>query len=83
MNQDNQQSKANAEPDQPNLLMVEVDGLIASAEERIEQQRRYLYGVASNFDASMKGISKLETMMSALHKLKAYRTRVSEGRRSV
>jgi hypothetical protein len=79
MNPDDNQSKANTEPDEPNLLLVEVDGLIASAEERIEQQRRYLHAVASNFDASMKGISKLETMMSALVKLKAYRARVAEA----
>ena len=83
MNPDNNHSKANTEPDEPNLLLVEVDGLIGSAEERIEQQRRYLHAVASNFDASMKGISKLETMMSALTKLKAYRSRVTEDRRTV
>jgi hypothetical protein len=83
MNPDNNQSKANTELDEPNLLLVAVDGLIASAEERIEQQRRYLHTVASNVDASMKGISKLETMMSALHKLKGYRARITEGRRTV
>jgi hypothetical protein len=79
MNADNNQAKANTEPDEPNLLLAEVDGLIASAEERIEQQRRYLRAVASNFEASMKGRSKLETMMSALDKLKSYRAGVTEG----
>ena len=83
MNPGNNQSKGNTEPDEPNLLLVKVDGLIASAEERIEQQRRYLHAVASNFDASMKGISKLETMMSALDKLKGYRASITEGRRTV
>ena len=46
MNPDNNQSLANTEPDEPNLLLVEMDGLIASAEERIDQLRRYLHAVA-------------------------------------
>ena len=79
MNSDSNLSKPNAEPVETDPLLAEVDGLIVSAEGRIQEQRRYIHGVASNFEARMKGISKLEAMTVALDKLIAYRARLTAG----
>jgi hypothetical protein len=68
-------TEAAAEPYE-NLVLAEVEKLIASAEERIEQQRRYLGTVAT--ERRSKAIAKLEAMQSALAKLKRYRMRVLE-----
>jgi hypothetical protein len=65
-----------AEPYETNLVLVEVEKLIASAEERIEQQRRYVRTVAAERRA--KAMTKLEAMQSALAKLQRYKLRVLE-----
>jgi len=57
-------------------LSVEVDSLIASAETRIETQRKYVRSLSGDFEASMKAITELDSLMSALDKLKAYRARI-------
>jgi len=69
-------TQAAAEPPETNLVLTEVDKLIASTEERIEQQRRYLRTVAAA--GKPKANAKLEAMQSALAKLKKYRLRVLE-----
>jgi hypothetical protein len=69
-------TEAAAEPYETNLVLAEVEKLIASAEERIEQQRRYVRTVAT--ERSSKAIAKLEAMQSALAKLKRYRMRLLE-----
>ena len=56
---------------------AEVDNLISSAEARIEQQRKHVHDVASDFEASMKAIADLETMTTALEKLLRYRMRMA------
>lgn len=71
---DRRMEQAAAEPYQANLVLAEVEKLIASAEERIEQQRRYIRTVAT--ERRSKAIAKLEAMQSALAKLKKYRMRV-------
>jgi len=68
--------QAVAEPHEMNLVLTEVEKLIASTEERIEQQRRYLRTVAA--EGKPKADAKLEAMQSALAKLKRYRLRVLE-----
>lgn len=57
-------------------MSVEVDSLIASAETRIETQRKYVRSLSGDFEASMKAITELDSLMSALDKLKAYRARI-------
>ena len=70
------QTQAAAEPYETNLVLAEVDRLIAAAEERIEQQRRFVRSVAA--ERKVKAMAKLETMQSALSKLKRYRVRLLE-----
>ena len=69
-------TQAAAEPHETNLLLIEVEKLIASTEERIEQQLRYLRTVAA--EGKSKADAKLEAMQSALAKLKRYRLHVLE-----
>lgn len=65
-----------AEPDETNLIVAEIDNLIAAAEMRIARQREYVRSVASDFEGSMKAIADLETMTSALDVLKQQRARI-------
>lgn len=74
MKPSHRQKEAAAEPYETNLVLAEVDRLIAAAEERIEQQRRYVRTVAA--ERKMKAMAKLEAMQSALAKLKRYRVQV-------
>jgi hypothetical protein len=76
MKPSHRQTEAAAEPYETNLVLAEVDRLIAAAEERIEQQRRYVRTVAA--ERKIKAMAKLEAMQSALAKLKHYRLRVFE-----
>jgi hypothetical protein len=71
------QTEAAAEPYEANLVLAEVDRLIAAAEERIEQQRRYVRTVAA--ERRITAMAKLEAMQCALAKLKQYRMRVLEA----
>jgi len=48
------------EPDETNLIIGEIDNLIATGEARIERQRDYVRSVSSDFEASMKAIADLE-----------------------
>jgi ElaB/YqjD/DUF883 family membrane-anchored ribosome-binding protein len=77
MKPSHRQTEAAAEPYEANLVLAEVDRLIAAAEERIEQQGRYVRSVAAERKA--KAMAKLEAMQSALGKLKRYRVRVLEA----
>ena len=72
----NKQTEAAAEPYETNLVLTEVEKLIASAEERIEQQRRFVRTVAA--ERKSKATAKLEAMQCALAKLKRYRLHVLE-----
>jgi hypothetical protein len=69
-----------AKLDEADFLSAEVDNLIASAESRIERQRDYVRKVSSDFEGSMKAITELDTLTSALDKLKEYRLRITEER---
>jgi hypothetical protein len=77
MKPSHRQKEAAAEPCEMNLVLAEVDRLIAAAEERIEQQRRYVRTVAA--ERKIKAMVKLEAMQSALAKLKRYRAHVLEA----
>jgi len=70
----NRQTQAAAEPFETNLVLAEVEKLIASAEERIEQQRRYVRTAAA--ERKFKATAKLEAMQCALAKLERYRLRM-------
>ena len=61
---------------QEDFLLTEVDNLIASAESRIERQRSHVRSVASDFEASMKAVTELDLMLSALEKLRICRNRM-------
>jgi predicted nucleic acid-binding Zn-ribbon protein len=65
-----------AESDETNMIIAEIDNLIATGETRIERQRDYVRAVASDFEGSMKAIADLETMTSALDMLKRQRARI-------
>jgi predicted nucleic acid-binding Zn-ribbon protein len=58
------------------FMSAELDNLISSAEGRIERQRQYVRSVASDFEASMKAIADLDTMISALEALKRQRAQI-------
>jgi len=60
------------------FMSAEVDNLIASAEMRIEQQRRRVRATASDFEASMEAVSELDRLTTALDKLKAYKAQIAE-----
>src|SRR5262245_26507105 len=54
----------------------EIDRLIATAEARIQRQRKYILSVSSDFEGSMKAIVDLDTMSSALVMLKKQRAQI-------
>jgi hypothetical protein len=59
------------------FVSAEVDNLIASAEARIERQRKYIRA-ASNDESSRRMLADLDTMTATLEKLKTYRARITE-----
>jgi len=65
-----------AEPGETNLILKEIDDLIAGAEVRIERQQAYARSVASDLEGSTKAITDLERMTSALDMLKRQRARI-------
>lgn len=73
MKENEKRLQANAEPHDPNLIVAEVNNLITAAEERIEQQRKYLAAASSDLEARKRGTMKLERMMAALDKLKMFK----------
>lgn len=76
MKENKHRLQAHAEPYDTNLILAEVNNLIVAAEERIEQQRKYLDAVASDGEASTRGTMKLERMLVALGKLNSFRARI-------
>jgi len=68
--------QAHAELQNPNLILAEVNNLIAAAEERIEQQRKHLASVSPELEASKSARIKLERMVAALDKLKMFKARI-------
>jgi hypothetical protein len=71
-----QDTGLDAELYEAEFMSTELDNLISSAEARILRQRKYVRAVASDFEASIKAITELDTMASALDKVKRYRARV-------
>lgn len=65
-----------AEPDETNLIIEEIDKLIAGAEARIERQQVYVRSLASDLEGSTKAITDLERMTSSLDMLKQQRARL-------
>jgi hypothetical protein len=65
-----------AEPDEMNLIIEEIENLIAGAEARIERQQEYVRSVASDLEGSMRAITDLERMTSSLDMLKRQRARI-------
>jgi len=61
-------------------ILAEIDNLIATAVARIERQREYVRSVHSDFESSMKAIADLDTLKSALEKLKRQRARMVRWR---
>ena len=76
MTEDEKRLQAHAEPHDPNLIVAEVNNLIAAAEERIEPQRKYLATASSDLEARKRATMKLERMMAAVDKLKMFKARI-------
>ena len=76
MEASSKQLDLDGEPPEVDLILAEVDNLIASAEIRLERLREYVQSIAADFEGSMKAIAELNQMTSALDALRAHRARI-------
>jgi hypothetical protein len=65
-----------ADPDETNLIIEEIDNLITGAEARIERQQDYVRSLASGAEGSKQATVDLERMISSLGLLKRQRARI-------
>jgi hypothetical protein len=65
-----------AEPDETNLIIEEIDNLITGAEARIARQQEYVRSLAAGVEGSKQATVDLERMISSLGLLKRQRARI-------
>jgi hypothetical protein len=79
----NTQLDTEAEGHEVDPILAEIDNLIATAAARIARQREYVRSAHSDFESSIKAMTDLDTMTSALDKLERQRARMVRWREEV
>ena len=72
-----------AERNDVDPILAEIDNLITTAAARIERQREYVRSMHSDCESSRKALADLDKMTSALDKLKRQRAQMVRWRQEV